>query len=394
MHEDGVAQAQRLALRQHQVARARGLPLEVVDPEGVGRHQAVVAGVPPGGVPRVPGVIEEGHAQLPIPDRPGVVHPRRALPPDLLALDPGAHEGLARGHLALQPQRRGQAQGHAALLGVAEAELAARRADGDLVLEEARPVQGVEPEAALVGADHPSLGIEPLVGREEGAEDRTLDDLADLHQPDPGRLEAAVPEIEAVDVAVGEPHPAVVGVVVRLALHLLRHGPVPGEALAAGAQHRMEEGAVTVAEAVLGDRAAPDADRDRLLAHRDPDAVRGELVGVERLAGAEVAGRVRRGGAREETALGGDALGDDAPAGGALQPDRLVQGARRHRELVEVLHRHLRGLDALGRSGFGLARGERGDQADERARRGAKTAHGISSFRYYSTVARREARSQ
>src|SRR5687768_13088085 len=68
-----------------QVARAGGLLLEIVDSEWIRREQAVVADVPPRGMPRIVRVIENGDAEGLAFDRPAVIAPGRLFAPRVFA---------------------------------------------------------------------------------------------------------------------------------------------------------------------------------------------------------------------------------------------------------------------------------------------------------------------
>src|SRR5579871_350311 len=70
-----VAEGDLLAQRDSVVSYTLSAQPEIVEPERIGSEEAVVAGVPGGGVAQVGGGVEDGDAVDLLPQRPPVVHP-------------------------------------------------------------------------------------------------------------------------------------------------------------------------------------------------------------------------------------------------------------------------------------------------------------------------------
>ena len=156
------------------------------------------------------------------------------------------------------PER--QANRHGAFLSVAEdGGLAGGGLERDLVVEDAGVGGGTEANRGFVGQVEGIVGADPFVaGLDDAhaADDRLLDTFAEN-----AALLGTVglgPEIEAVDVAVREPEPAVVRVILHLAGHVGLHGIISGQLRAVGSDDRVEVGLLRTLENIFGEQLAAD----------------------------------------------------------------------------------------------------------------------------------------
>ena len=239
--------------------------------------QAVPPRVPVRGIPRVGGIIEDGHAHgLPV-HRSAVVHPRRAFSPDVLLgfLAFGVHHGAAA---LLFGHGRRQADAESAFLGVAECELL-QRFDQHLVIDGPQVWIRVEGDGAGVGHDRFAGGVQAFEYSLDGAglfPALGFHHLLQLHAALPqtgarallgdgrGRplSRLGLPEIDAVDVAVREKQAAMVRVILSLAGELL-HRKVPRDHRARGGAQRPYIRFVAAGGEVKGGvRLAIDLDQD------------------------------------------------------------------------------------------------------------------------------------
>src|ERR1022692_2879640 len=253
----------------------------------IGGEEAVGAGVPTHRVAGIRRVIEDGDAQLFARDLAGIIAPVGRLAPDLLFAHQPFRVGDVRDALILL-QQGAQADAEGAVLAIAEGNRD-ERGERDVQVEIAQLGIGIE-------GHHPGFGEEGVVafhvGPFEGGGDGALSlaalELAVLREIDAAQVLAVqvgevaplvVPEVELIDVVVGEPEAALVRVIHgrgTVALRLLfggflgdvLHGPGASDVgSGGGAQgpqvrfgHLGAEGLAGHVE--IGERLAVDLDED------------------------------------------------------------------------------------------------------------------------------------
>ncbi len=138
-----------------------------------------------------------------------------------------------------------QTQREEAFLGVAEDDLG-HGVERDVEVDGAhRAVSGKE-HGAILDQQDLARGIAPFEDRPDNALLRSILNVADFAQHDQALLALALlgfvgPEVDAVDVAVGDPEAALVRVVAAAGLRRF-HRIEPGQALAGGAEQRVQVG--------------------------------------------------------------------------------------------------------------------------------------------------------
>ena len=282
MDDDAPAKLDRAARGQLPFALFQ-VRIEGVLAERIQREQAVVAHMPVGGMARVGGVVEHGHAEPLAFHLACVVHPVGTLAPGVQHADEafGIHNpaAFALGEVLGEPDGKG------ALLGVAEGHIL-DCSERDAEVDDAQLRIGVEGHHAILGEQDFALGVTPFHHRcqragalavfPRGAADN---DAADVRLG-VGRI--VFPEFDAVHVVEREPQPAVMQVVAALAGHRL-HGKAACDDFAGrGAQRREERLAGIAAVVECGEWLALDVD--------------GEDVGLE----ANLRGQARRRGEGKE----------------------------------------------------------------------------------------------
>ena len=239
--------------------------LKIVHPKGIGGKQPVAAHVPVGRVAGVVAVIDDGVPPLrAIGYRPGIIHPSRLLAPsNLFAL--AVFKDLASGifnpprdlgiHGGRHPDRK-----QPAFFGVAEGHVAVAGAELAALVYDAQRACGADGDGAPLLQQLLAFRPKPIDDSVDlcCAVGCTYDRLAPLqHGSVAGAL---VPEVVAVDEAVGRVDAAMVVVVLVFALDTF-HRIGAGEANAAGRQHGIEVRAThVVAVAVFGKKLAVDGD--------------------------------------------------------------------------------------------------------------------------------------
>lgn len=162
--------------------------------------------------------------------------------------------------------------GHGAVFVVAEKQRLVREgAQGDLKVDEAAAFVGVETDFAFVAADEAAVGGEPAVTRAQDADgavnglDFTVEHGVAFFFGGAACIAGAlVPEIDAVDHAMGEIKRAVPRVIGVFAGGRF-HREIPGERRAVGGENRVTIGARrAVAEDVIGKMLAADLDADAI----------------------------------------------------------------------------------------------------------------------------------
>src|SRR6185369_14868557 len=93
---------------------------EIMATERIGCEQAVIAHVPPGGMTRVAGVVEDSDPDRFTVDGAIIIAPAGAFAPGGIVLDAFAIDDVAVTDLAFEAHGFGQADGHGAFLGIAE----------------------------------------------------------------------------------------------------------------------------------------------------------------------------------------------------------------------------------------------------------------------------------
>ncbi len=186
--------------------------------------------MPVGRIARVGGMIQNRDTKLLTFERPFVVHPRRALAPNvLLGFEPFSVHHLAgtRNTLGLRRrlfERRSQPDGKAAFLGVTELHVF----DGgerDVDVDHAAVAVGVERHLAGFVQQRVALRVQPFEAGLKRALLLAALDRAGLIENNLALLRSLLarfvgPEIETVHVAVREPQAAVMRVVLTLAFHI------------------------------------------------------------------------------------------------------------------------------------------------------------------------------
>ena len=240
-----------LARLDRQVAGARALLFEIVQPERIGREQPVIAHMPPRRMPRVGGVIED---RDPVHGRaarnghgPGVVAPLGPFAPGVpVLLSPRIQNGPALGLVGpLQAHRLGEPNGESALLGIAQHQRSAHRAHGDLEVQLAHlGGRGVEHHPAFVFGNHLAvLGDPAIAGTHHRrlvftvAHDTVLGERLMDRRARTGDL---APEIGSVGRTVRPPQRVMVRVVLLFAAHLFLR-PAPGHVHPIRTQQRVQE---------------------------------------------------------------------------------------------------------------------------------------------------------
>src|SRR5690606_19704373 len=131
--------------------------------------KSVVTHVPPGGMRRILGMIENRDADVFAVDRSAVVAPRSALAPGrAVGVTVGVDDppGAAPAVLALADHEADalvDAHTQRAFLGVAEYNLSVRCLESDLQIEDITRFDALEAVAGRVGADDLIVGRDPLV---------------------------------------------------------------------------------------------------------------------------------------------------------------------------------------------------------------------------------------
>ena len=180
-----------------------------MDPERVGRKQAIIAHVPPGGMARVGGMIKNGDPSGLALNRAGAI-PLRPFPPVLSSRTPRQDDGPAQAVFAVaQPHRFGHPHRHRAFFGVAENHRFIGRGWRVISKSNIRSESLVELDLPLVRANDCSVGSNPAIARSDQAGFRAR---GDLQKSFVDRFAYPSPdEIDAVDVAVSEPKSGVLG---------------------------------------------------------------------------------------------------------------------------------------------------------------------------------------
>ena len=271
---DAISQHEGLVLLEGESAALGVASFKCPPAKWVGRQEAIVPGVPPGWVPEVVGVFEDGDPHLLLIDRATVVNPGRAFAPGLRVLIAGCVQYGARGNLTLEPQGRVQAHGECAFLGVPEHDLVLQGCQLELRVDPALIVLRAEQQRASLMQELLPLGSLPRIGvagakalapRQQLVQATGVFDHSTV-------LGLRMPKIYAVHVPVGEPHRCVVRVVVRFSLTLFL-GPGTRDGNAARGVEWIEErsglgGEVHHRELLIGE-----AEGDCLLGLLVPDAL-------------------------------------------------------------------------------------------------------------------------
>src|SRR5687767_8156895 len=141
-----------------QVTRALGFLLEIVNAKGICRKQSVVAHVPPRGMTRVAGMVEDRDAQRFPFYWPRVIAPRRLLAPRIFAGHAGAEHDVSGGFALVELVRRqphcfGEPNCHRSLFRITEHYVLIASLDRDFEIKKplvARP--RVDAERSFIGA--------------------------------------------------------------------------------------------------------------------------------------------------------------------------------------------------------------------------------------------------
>ena len=268
VEENAVAEGEGLAFFEGVVAEVFVLlPFEVVLTEGVCSDEAVVPGVPPGGVAEVGGVVEDGDdGRLAGIVGAGVGDPGGAFAPAVVVGLSVAIQDGAFGCLTFESEGGREAEGEGAFLGVAEdgvgvggredggdVDGAGFAGGGDRVGADLGEVDGVAFLPGEVDGKAGGFGQSSGGSGAGGGWSETLVDNGAL------TFEMLGPEIDAVDEAVGHPHGDVVRVIGLFVFAGLGEGVVAGEAAAGGADEGVKAGDFVVA-AVFGEELAGDLD--------------------------------------------------------------------------------------------------------------------------------------
>src|ERR1039457_1467997 len=220
-------------------------------------EEAVGAGVPTARVAGIRGVIEDGDAQLLARDLAGIIAPVRRLAPELLLAHQPFRVGDVRNALILL-QQGAQADAEGAVLAIAERNRD-QRGEGDVQVEIAQLGIGVEGHHAGFGEERVvAFHIGPFEGGGDGALRLAAFHVAGLLEIDAAQVLAVevgeigplvVPEVELIDMVVGEPEAALVRVIHgggTVALRFLLggflgnvlHGPGAGDVGSGGGAQR------------------------------------------------------------------------------------------------------------------------------------------------------------
>ena len=108
---------------------------EIMPTKGIGRKQAIIAHVPPGGMLRILRMIENGHAHGFVLHRAVVIAPFGAFAPGLLIPHAGAVDDMAMTDFAFEPHRFSQAHCHRPFFGVPEDDIFVRRVERNREIE-------------------------------------------------------------------------------------------------------------------------------------------------------------------------------------------------------------------------------------------------------------------
>src|SRR5947207_3203168 len=103
--------------------------------ERVGSEQTVIADVPPGGMPRVFGMVEDGEPDSFSIHWAVIIAPLGALAPGFLILHAAAVHDMTVADRTLEPHRFGQAHGHRAFFRISKNHLFVRSMEGDLEIK-------------------------------------------------------------------------------------------------------------------------------------------------------------------------------------------------------------------------------------------------------------------
>jgi len=235
---------------------------EVFFAERIGGDEAVVTGMPGGGVARVGGVVEDGDADGFAVYWPPVVDPFGDLAPDGFSGDAFAVDGGTFGNGTFQAKCGMGANGHAAFLGFDEGDVTMRGMDGDFVIDVAAAFGGAEANFGGVGADS-FVVLQPGTVADDHSF-LTIDfGFHDFVASDTGTF-VATPEVGSID-GVTVVQRLVVRVVGGFTFNAFLHGMVPGHGNAVRSDDRIKNGFGFVAVEILGEEFGADVHGDFLV---------------------------------------------------------------------------------------------------------------------------------
>src|SRR5579859_4256383 len=153
---EAIAECNALASRDGEVAGGFiGQIIEIMQAKGVGGKKTVIAHMPPGRVPRVSGMIENGNADNFALYRSKVIAPIRSLAPGIVVAQAGAGDDVALTGIALETHGFGDPHCHSSFLGIAQSERPLGGMHRDFEIE--NPLvwlrRGIHSEEAVIGAD-------------------------------------------------------------------------------------------------------------------------------------------------------------------------------------------------------------------------------------------------
>src|SRR5262245_59929137 len=187
-----------------QVTGAPRFLLEVLDTKGVGCKQTVVAHVPPGRVPWVPWMVENGDANGLAFNRARVITPRGLLAPGIFPGDARAQHNIPGG-LALvglvwrETHRFREANGHRSLFRVAKNDFFV--AGMNRYFKVKKPLvfgPRIDPEQSFIRAGDRSIRSDPFVGGANNARVFVGLHIQELVVDDRARLRCFRPKINAI----------------------------------------------------------------------------------------------------------------------------------------------------------------------------------------------------